>query len=122
MFPLGGLAADLDVKTLGAAPVQPSVSYRLDVQFPRPLDQPRQDPISVPQQRRIGRPVDVRFHRGGVDAEFLAADEIFFCRMPAQKLVDLLPRLGPDRVLQLVERREVDLVTKQCLILPEGCA
>jgi len=101
------LAPDFPSQTLGAAGMKTLVADGLGVQVPSALDQAREHSIGIPQEGRIGRIMDVGLDGRGVEPDFLAADQILLGRMPAQKLVHRLPRGGQDRVLQLVERREV---------------
>ena len=87
--------------------MQPSAPDHVGIQLPRPLDQAGQHPVAVPEQRGVGRPVDVRLHRRGVEPQRVPRDPLLADRVLRQAAVGLLPGLGANRIFELAERREV---------------
>ena len=67
LFPLG-----LARFALGAARMKPTGSDRTGIDLAGALDQSSQHPVGVPEQRRVGGPVDVRLDGRGVETQPLA--------------------------------------------------
>ena len=68
---------------------------------------PRRHAPRVPQQRRVGRPMDVRFHRRGVGADRGSVDDPRLHRRLSQGRVDRFPRGRTDGLEASVEEAVV---------------
>ncbi len=102
------LAGDLLGEPLGLADQEPSLADNAGVDRPDLFDRSRQGTVGVPQQRGIGRPVDVGFHRRCIQPELPAIDLLFVDGRPGQQRVGGTPGLGLDAVPELAEGGVVD--------------
>jgi hypothetical protein len=104
---LRGRARDGQGLALGATRMQPTRSHHVRVHLAGSLDQSSQHPVAVPEQGRVGGPVDVRLHGRGVQTQPIARDLLLAHGMAGEGAMDLLPGHRTQSVLELVERREV---------------
>jgi len=68
------------------------------------IDQPRDDANHIPQQRVVGRMMNVGLHHRGVDAQLLAILQPEFDRRLHHQLIDRLERLGGQPIEAAIER------------------
>jgi hypothetical protein len=97
-------AADLDETSARTAGAIPKRGPRDDGQFGNSLHRPSENPNPVPEQRRIGRVVDIRLDDRRVHSHLAPADDPALLSDCHDPLVDLLDDLWADGDAELAQR------------------